>query len=306
MALVLAAGGAVAAAAQETPASGADSAEARLQTLTRELHQLLDKGERERLADPWYLEDLRALVDRYHRPWTRTILADDFAGPGPAPDAPWQVVAGEFRLDWRYGLRTVVRPPEPRPASGQDGGGQRGEAVQQLFGALLNEALQGERQDRTRDEPEPAPEGEPAVVKAPVAITNAFALEVDLTVRPLEGDGGARFAVGVYQGGETRAGYRLDVAPDEASGAPTLRLLRTNTWGGAAVIDRASEPVAFDRETPGRLVWTRTPEGEMAVSLDGETVIRVVDRSFREAFDGLVVTVERGDVALQRVRVDGV
>ena len=33
-----------------------------LRSLIDELNVLLDKGEKERLADPWYLRDLRSLV----------------------------------------------------------------------------------------------------------------------------------------------------------------------------------------------------------------------------------------------------
>ncbi len=78
-----------------------------VQTLVNELRAELDRAEKDRLADPWFLRDLRQILDRYDLPWQVRILHDDFSGQGPGPDAPWRVTAGEFLIDWRHGLRTV-------------------------------------------------------------------------------------------------------------------------------------------------------------------------------------------------------
>jgi hypothetical protein len=55
--------------------------------LIDELRTLIERGEKERLADPWYLKDLRALVDRYDWPWRVRIMSEDFSARGPQPTA---------------------------------------------------------------------------------------------------------------------------------------------------------------------------------------------------------------------------
>ena len=62
----------------QTAAAGEESEAA----LIEELRKLIDRGEKERLADPWFLRDLRALLDRYDFPWREQILSEDSPGAG--------------------------------------------------------------------------------------------------------------------------------------------------------------------------------------------------------------------------------
>lgn len=286
-----------------------DAEESRLRELTGALNKMLDKGERERLADPWFLKDLRDLVGKYHRPWSVVLLRDDFSARGTAPQAPWRTVSGEFRVDWRYGLRSLALPQRRHAESPRTEGTeqtQQGDAVQQLFGALLNQALKGAQQDqasssgRTQDRGD----GGTAEVLAPVAISNAFSIAAEVTLRPLRGAERNRFALGVYQG-QSRAGYRLIVSSDLARAESRLRLLRVNGRGGASIIDQVDLNLRFDAETPAALLWTRTQAGDMQVAIDGKQVLQVSDRGFRDPFDGFLLRNRSGDLALRRIRIDG-
>ena len=96
-----------------------------LQTMLDELRALIDKGERERLADPWYLRDLKDLVGRYDWPWRNRVLSDDFSGRGPQPELPWRVTGGRVpdRLALRPALggRTAGRAGAPAEAAAKPG-----------------------------------------------------------------------------------------------------------------------------------------------------------------------------------------
>ena len=283
--------------------------EARLRELTDALDKLLEKGVRERLADPWFLKDLRDLVGKYHRPWSVVLLRDDFSGRGTAPQAPWRTVSGEFRVDWRYGLRSLALPQQRRAESTRTEGTQQsrqGDAVQQLFGALLNQALKGAQQD-TESASGPTQrrsDGELAEIVAPIKISNAFSITAEVTLRPLRGAARNRIALGVYQG-QSRAGYRLIVSSDGARTESRLRLLRVNGRGGASIVDQVDLKYRFDAETPTALVWTRTQAGEMQIAIEGEQVLQVTDRGFRDPFDGFLLRNRSGDMALRRIRIDG-
>jgi len=291
---------------QRSPDSNNDT---RLGELTKAMNKLLDKGERERLADPWFLKDLRELVSRYHRPWSRTLLNDDFSARGTQPQAPWRVTRGEFRVDWRYGLRAVALPAHRQRQADSDAASQQnqqGDAVQQLFGALLNQALKGAQRgdDKTSAHRAPEQSGGSAEIAAPMAISNAFSITTGLTARPLSGTDLTRFSLGVYQG-KNGAGYRLVVARRDAKDRSKLRLLRVNGRGGASIVDEIESDFRFDPEKPVRLTWTRARSGEMHVSIDGKPMIRTVDRGFRDPFEGFVLRVGSGDFAVRRIRIDG-
>lgn len=303
--LVIIVGLALAAGLGSAPSAEAadDRDTARLQELTRSLIELLDRGARERLADPWYLRDLRDLIERYHWPWGRILLSDDFSTRSPRPAAPWRILAGDFRLDWRYGLRSVVEPPRrwQRRSERQQSGG---DPIGQLFGQILRQALDPNQQQQAA-RPDQARQREYAAIVAPIEIPNVFAVELALTARALRQDGRGRFAIGPYLGSEAEAGYRLVFSAGGQADEPSLQLMRLGHRGGRAMIDFAAKPVVLDPETPRTILWTRRQDGLMTVSVDGAEVIRIRDRGFRRPFEGLLILNRRGDYAIRQIRVDG-
>ncbi len=284
----------VATASAPAPATAQETGDP-IQGLVNELRGELDRAEQERLIDPWFLRDLRKLLDRYDWPWQNRLLSDDFSGRGPGPDAPWQVTAGEFLIDWRYGLRSVITPPpQAQTQSGQD-------PAQTLIGALLQQALtgqQGSQQTATTAEPTFA------AMIAPVPISNAFAIEIELSSRSVSGSQG-RFEFGPYQGSAANAGYRLAYTPGAPAGSPSLVLLRVSSRGTVSTLEFHDQPLNLQDGQGHTLTWTRDHGGNMTVHLDGQQLIQVTDRGFRDPFDGLAVVNSGGDYALRRVVIDG-
>ncbi len=279
----------------------------RLRNLTKSLNELLDKGEQQRLADPWFLKDLRDLVNQYHRPWSRMLLSDDFSARGPEPQAPWRVLRGEFRVDWRYGLRSLVVPArrQAAPSSSNEQQGAQGDAVQQLFGALLNQALRGAQQGGQEQSGNTGGRNSGASeIAAPVKISNALAIETEVTAQPLSGNERTRFSLGVYQGHDG-AGYRVIFVRRDANSQARIRLLCMNGRGGAATIDEVDGDFRFDPERPTRVTWTRTTSGEMEVTIGEKSLIKVADRGFRDPFDGFLLRNGSGDMALRKIRING-
>ena len=281
-----------------------------------ELRTLLDKGERERLADPWFLRDLRAVVDRYDWPWRKRLLSDDFSTRGPQPAKPWVVTAGEFLIDWRHGLRSVVQPPAPSQASGQAGSQQGGQmssqdAAKALFGSILQQALgQGQQQQQGQQQGSGQTAGAPpdpgfAAVVAPIRISNAFAIKVSLSERPVDRLSLGRLELGPYQGQAAQAGYRLVYSPTAAPGTPSLELIRVSGRGTSSTLELTDAKLGLGDGAVHELLWTRDRGGQMVVSLDGKALFTVTDRSFRDPFDGFSVVNAGGDYALRQVVIDG-
>lgn len=283
----------------------AQSDDPRLDALIDELNTLLERGERDRLIDPWFLRDLRAALDRYDWPWRRELLFDDFSGQGPGPDAPWRVTRGEMLLDWRHGLRSVVESVASAPQDAdRDDRARQGDAAQQLLGAILQQALRPRNGDAEADTA-PA-KNDVAAAQAVTPITNAFAIAVEFSMRPLARGRADGFEFGPYQGADARAGYRLSYAVDAEGTGGEFRLLSLSPRGGVATLETGRETVGLVDGAPHRLVWTRDREGSMTVSMDDREILRVRDRGFRDPFDGLVLVNRGGDLALRSIRIEGV
>ena len=266
-----------------------------VQVLVNELRAELDRAEKDRLADPWFLRDLRQILDRYDFPWQVRILHDDFSGQGPGPDAPWRVTAGEFLIDWRHGLRTVIKPPRQTQSQ------QQSDPTAALIGALLQQALTGEQGGQQTTSQEPTY----AAMIAPARISNAFAIEIELSSRPVDGVSTGRLEFGPYQGEGANAGYRLVYSPGAPAGSPSLELLRVSSRGTTSTLEFYDQPLSLQDGQPHTLTWTRDRAGMMVVKLDGQVLMETTDRSYRDPFDGLAVVNSGGDYAFRRVTIDG-
>jgi hypothetical protein len=293
--------------------------------LVEQLRGLIERGRAERLADPFFLRELETLVSRYDWPWQTTVLSSDFSGRDPAPPAPWQVSEPEWLVDWRFGLRSVVTPPRPAQAQPQPQAGQQNrtaeEAAVEIIGGLLQGVLQGQRgqqgqQQQAAQPAQPADDPGYAAVRAPVGFANAFAVTADLTQRTLPDVAAPRFELGVYQGQDIQAGYRLVLMPQSGAGqadggqadggqagGPTLALLKLTPRGTSSTLEQTSQPLDLVDGHAHRLVWTRGRDGQMSVSLDGQELFAVLDRGYNDPFDGLVALNGGGDFAMQQVLV---
>ncbi len=283
--------------AQSNPAGG----DKQLEALVKELKDELKRGERERLIDTWYLRDLRKILGRYDNRWSRRLFSDNFSGRGPQLDPPWQVTAGEIRIDWRYGLRTVVEPPvhqQQTQSSDRD-------RMKQLFGQLMQHALTDKQGDQGAQRPSSPSDPGFAAAIAPVKITNAFALRVELTSRVVQGVAKPRLEFGPYQGAYASAGYRLAYTPGATGRTPSLELLRLSSRGGISTVVFYDKPVTLEDGNAHVIEWTRNRRGRMVVQIDGAEIMNVIDRSFRDPFDGVVLVNSGGDYALRSITIDG-
>ena len=299
-----------------TPSQAQGASQDELGAFIDELRALVDKGEKERLADPWYLRDLRDLISRYDWPWRKRLLSDDFSGRGPNPAKPWVVTAGEVLIDWRHGMRSVIEPPPPQAAQQQQQGGQQGgqmsseDAAAALIGNLLNQALGNKQQQQQQQQGSGQTASAPAkpafaAVLAPIPISNAFAIKVSLSERPVAGLQHGRFEMGTFQGKAATAGYRLIYSSPAPQGTPSLELIRISSRGTSSTLELTDAKLAIGDGNVHELLWTRDRNGQMIVALDGKQVFSVVDRGFRDPFDGFVVVNAGGDFALREVVIDG-
>jgi len=180
------------------PASAQNSSSDQMRDLIQELNDIIDRGEKDRLADPWYLQDLRAIVSRYANPFGAVIYAEEFQRDG-TPPSPWQVLQGEMRVDWRSGLRSVVRSQTQSSSSSSSSSGSTsnsssgGDVGQQLLGAILRGVTQSQSGNSSSSGSSSSGSSyndgsTPAIAIAQTDITNGFRLEAEISMTPLSND----------------------------------------------------------------------------------------------------------------------
>lgn len=258
------------------------------------LKALVNKARAERSADPWLLQALNDVIQRYDWPWHRELLSDSFADGDYARQPSWQVAAGEFWVE-REGLRTRFRPPTPSQTAPSQG---KRDAGSVLVGTILNQILKQQQTDPSPATPTPVPtRGE---IYLPLAITNAFALKMSIRIHNAPSDVG-RLESLIYHGAERTSGYRLNLNTGPQAG---LELERIQS-GFSAVIDAVQLQGKMDggRHT---LEWRRDGAGSMQVLLDGQAVIQTRDRRFQKPFDGIALVNRGGDYNIKSISLHGV
>ena len=275
------------------PLQAQSETDASLEAFLQELEAELERGEAERLIDPWFLKDIRALMVRHSWPWQTRIFADDFSADGPDPAPPWEVTAGEFLIDWRHGLRSRVVPARERQQSQSNEG-----AVAQLFGQIITQAAKGDQSD---DQTKPK-HTDIAAVRLPLEVPNAFALAMEFSLRPIQGVQKTQFVLRFYAKGKND--YRIIYRDDPPQREPQLLLARRIDGGKIEVVAEAAIPGGLTDSQTHRLVWTRDRAGLMSVRLDDAEVLFVEDRKYNRRFRGLQLFNNVGDIALRQVVLD--
>ena len=266
----------------------------RQQDFVDKLKGLIDEAEKARAVDPQFLGDLRGLVREYDQPRRRVVLSDRFEDGDFTDNPAWTVTQGRYWVERGWGLRSAVKAgaaaqsaPQPEPRKGRD-------AAAAIFGRILQQAIDPEGKLGGGQTAGGAPA---TAIQIALALTNAFAVEIDLSSWSAEG----RLEIGPYQGapkGAERAqGYVLAYTP-----GGELELLRVSPRG-SSIIDRRTGLVALEDKKTHRLLWTRNADGLMTVSIDGREVLKASDKAFRGPFDGLRIVNQGGDYIFKRITV---
>jgi hypothetical protein len=262
---------------------------AALDTMIRELRQMTREAERHRAADPNFLADLKDLARRYSWPWKRLIVLDDFRDGDLTHNPSWTIRSGNFAIR-RAGLVSTVESLE-RTRSGKPQPRHSDDVARQILGGLLQDLARERNNEPVYNRPRRAR------IALLQPIPNRFAIYLKMRARTSRGDA---FELGVGQG-KKALGYYLRF---DAGASPGLSLVRRSSRG-RAVIDTISGPLNLEEGKLHTLLITRDRGGNMTVALNGETRIRVRDRSFRDPFDQLMITNRGGRYAVRSVAIYG-
>lgn len=265
-------------------ASGTDT-----KTFANKLNKLIDEAERAKAADPVFLKDLRALANSYSAPVYKTVLSDDFKDGDYTQTPSWQVISGSYFIENSWGLRNkIIQPNQPAQPSNQLNSGE--DLAVALLGSILQQATGGAQQQAA-----PAPQSSENLIVSAVRISNAFSMSLDLSSWVQ----GGHFEAGVFQGSDAKTGYRLVYL----SGQP-LQIIKIGSRG-RTVISQSTSLLTLEDKKFHSVDWSRSSDGVMIVHVDGTEILRVSDRSFSDAFDGIRLSDQGGDFIIKQITVSG-
>jgi hypothetical protein len=278
-------GSAVAQDTKYQPWPGADGGSGDVDTLVQDLEQLIDQAEKDRAADPQFLEDLRSVLAGYQNPWSERLLYDDFRDGNYTASPKWTVSSGAFKVDTKgnnIGLRSTIVAPGTSTTQ------TTGNVATDILGAILSSQ---NTQQSTSTDPY-------AAIYTPVKVSNAFAARLEF----VSGERRGRLDFGPYQGSQGSVAYRVAYLPGQSK--DSLRLIRITSKGAVAI---GTYKGALNLEDNRRHVieWTRDRSGVMSVLVDGQELITATDRTITKPFDGLMLINSGGTYYVRSVTLDG-
>lgn len=248
------------------------------QDMAEELRALVAEAERDAIADPEFLRDLRALAASYVAagPTLRepaVLIREIFDDGELATDPHWRPYRGAWLIDPEFGLRAA-----------EAGGG----AAIELAGIGSQEAI-----DAAFDR------GGPPVVAAHLigfekSAPNAASVFAEVTDHQGEG---ASYLI-LHQGPPSMSGYRLEL---RGGVEPSVALWRHGRRGASRLGVAAAPELRQGRMTS--VSFRRTSDTRMTVRLDGRDALTVRDDGFQHGWSGFAFLNLGGDFSLREVTI---
>lgn len=251
-------------------------AEKKQAELVTKLRDLIAKAEKNRAADPAFLEDLKKLADQYTVAGGKgyVFLSDTFKDGNFNSNPTWKVSAGTWGVDTsgaNIGLVSKIRQ-------------QQGD-VNQILGTILGIPQQTAPQDKY------------ASIYTPVKFTNAFVIKMKFTSKDPYGG----LNIVPYQGASGQNAYRLVYQPNSQKGLVLQRVLGNQVSQVAAY----NGSVRLEDGKPHDLVWSRDSQGKMTVTIDGQQAIAATDTKVPGNLEGLLLINVGGSYWIREVKIEG-
>ncbi|MFQ5356396.1 MAG: hypothetical protein ACE5DY_07930, partial [Mariprofundaceae bacterium] len=246
------------------------------QNLINELNRLIQQGERDRLASPGFLDQLRGVSRQYNWPWKKTVLFDDFRDGNFTQNPRWINQGGDFWIV-REGLRTQFKGVQSTPAQGNQG------TKDALLGLLLDQVIKDGAQGTTATQ---------ADIFTDARTGNAVAVTLELSSSTQKQTRG-HLEWGLTGTGQApgSAGYRLVYYTGTKPALELQRIAR----GRTSIIEAYERGNLLEDGQKHQIIWQRYADGRMVVQLDKRIIMQAVDRGINQGAGRFYITNRGGD-----------
>ncbi len=231
------------------------------------------------------MQDLRNLTNAHNAQSHKLLVSDTFADGDYINNPAWQVVSGEYFIESGWGLRNRLITANQQTSSNTSGNSGE-DFAKALLGQLLKQAT------KTPSQPTAPSEN---LITLSTPISNAFDLKIEMSSWLAD----SHFELDAFQGEQALIGYQLLYVSGKG-----IQLLRVGN-AGSSVIATSSQAITIEDKDFHTIIWSRSGDGSMRVSLDGTNVITTSDRGFSDPFDGVRISDKGGDFIIKRVKVSG-
>lgn len=261
--------------------------------LVDQMKEIIQRAEKGRKIDPAVTNQLRELIRRYDWPWRVRLLADDFSDGEYTSNPVWTVSRGNFWVTRGLGLRTVVGAQSLI-------GSRSPERWRKLSAVGILGGIFKEVSEPVSEVPHFRDVGVRSQISSRLALGNAFAIKVRLISREKPA-AGSRLEFGPFRGSDQDWGFRIAYKPGQRSPIELVRIAP----GRSAIVASFDGLADLEDGRAHDFDWRRDREGNMLVLLNGNEVIRAVDRSLTDFFDGFTIANNGGNYTFERVEVFG-
>jgi hypothetical protein len=261
-------------------ANAAEPDQQALTDLLNNLDQKIKDADQRRVAQPKFLEELRALVKEYRAKIRVVFLSEDFSDGDYYNNPEWVVNSGTFRVTKnRRLLSEAAAETKPTPSAPVE------KEKTTPLGGILKDILKTPAEEGKAQGTAPA--AEEARIYTLASIGPAFEVDLMLVSRSTRGF----MELGLLGGDENVPYYRVSYRPSTSRERP-IEIIRERD-GKSFTIDAAQQYVSLDDNVPHRIQWIRDSKGRMRILIDEKEVLSTYEVYYQQNFTGLAF-VNRG------------